>query len=114
MSLDVDSPEPPELAAVDPNEYEDAEVAGGEYRRDDLEALLHEGAWEDAFSEWSDTTDMDEETGRSPSTSDSSPDSTSSGTTSPTASATTLPGSPKTGRSATSTQISTRGDRLRD
>jgi len=61
MSLDVDSPEPPELAAVDPNEYEDAEVAGGEYRRDDLEALLHEGAWEDAFSEWSDTTDMDEE-----------------------------------------------------
>jgi hypothetical protein len=61
MSLDVDPPDPPELAAVDPNEYEDAEVAGGEYRRDDLEALLREGAWEDAFSEWADTTDMDED-----------------------------------------------------
>jgi hypothetical protein len=60
MSLDVDPPDPPELAAVDPNEYEDAEVAGGEYRRDDLEALLREGAWEDAFSEWADGTDMDE------------------------------------------------------
>jgi len=69
MSLDVDSPEPPELAAVDPNEYEDAEVAGGEYRRDDLEALLHEGAWEDARSPSGPTPPTwTRRTGRSPST----------------------------------------------
>ena len=61
MSLDVDPPEPPELAAVDPNEYEDAEVAGGEYRRDELEAFLHEGAWEEAFAEWAAGSDMDED-----------------------------------------------------
>jgi len=60
MSLDVDPPEPPELAAVDPNEYEDAEVAGGEYRRDELEGFLREGAWEEAFAEWTDGSDMGE------------------------------------------------------
>lgn len=60
MTLDVDPPEPPELAAVDPNEYEDAEVAGGEYRRDELEAFLREGAWREAFAEWAAGSDMDE------------------------------------------------------
>jgi hypothetical protein len=60
MSLDVDPPGPPELAAVDPNEYEDAEVAGGEYRRDDIEALLRDGAWDDAFEEWAASSDMEE------------------------------------------------------
>ncbi len=60
MTLDVDPPEPPELAAVDPNEYEHAEVAGGEYRRDDIEALLREGAWAEAFAEWAAGSEMDE------------------------------------------------------
>lgn len=60
MSLDVDTPDHPELAAVDPNEYEDADVAGGEYRRDELEAFLAEGAWEDAFARWAADTDLDE------------------------------------------------------
>ena len=61
MSLDVDPPDPPELAAVDPNKYEDAEVSGGEYRRDELEAFLREGAWEEAFDEWAADSDVDEE-----------------------------------------------------
>ena len=61
MTLDVDPPDHTELAAVDPNEYEDAEVSGGEYRRDDLEAFLREGAWEEAFDERAAGSDMDED-----------------------------------------------------
>lgn len=62
MSLDVDIPDPPELQEVDPNEYEDAEVTGEtEYRRDELEAFLEEGAWERAFEQWADSTDMEED-----------------------------------------------------
>ena len=63
MSLDVETPSPPELEdAVDPNEYDDAEVVGEtEYRREELEAFLDEGAWEEAFAEWAASTDMDEQ-----------------------------------------------------
>ena len=61
MSLNVDPPAPPELQQTDPNEYEDADVVGDtDYKRDELETLLREGAWEDAFSEWAAETDMDE------------------------------------------------------
>ncbi len=52
MSLSVEIPEPPELNEVDPSEYEDAEVAGDDYRREDIEALLQDGAWEEAFEVW--------------------------------------------------------------
>lgn len=59
MGLDVDTPEPPELQEVDPNEYDDAEVADdADYRRTEIEEFLHDGAWERAFSEWADTTDV--------------------------------------------------------
>lgn len=62
MSLDVDLPEPPEPADVDPNQYEDAEVVGDtDYRRDEIRELLREGAWEDAFEQWAATADVDEE-----------------------------------------------------
>ena len=62
MSLDVELPEPPTLNAVDPNEYEDAEVVGDtDYRREELEAFLKEGAWEEAFEEWTAGADMDAE-----------------------------------------------------
>ncbi|WP_430504952.1 hypothetical protein [Haloparvum sp. PAK95] len=64
MSLDVDPPEPPELSGVDPNEYEDAEVEGDEYRRDEMEQFLRDGAWEQAFEQWAATSDLDEETWR--------------------------------------------------
>ncbi|QHS16346.1 hypothetical protein GWK26_03805 [haloarchaeon 3A1-DGR] len=61
MSLDVPVPDPPELEEIDPNEYEDADVGGDtDYRRDEIEALLREGAWADAFEEWAATSDLDE------------------------------------------------------
>ena len=59
MTLDVDPPEPPELAAVDPNEYDDTEVSGDEYHREDLAAFLREGAWETAFNEWAADSSID-------------------------------------------------------
>ncbi len=53
MSLTVDPPEPPELRDVDPNEYDDAEVIGQtDYRRDELNKLLADGAWAEAFALW--------------------------------------------------------------
>ena len=61
MGLDVETPEPPELPAVDANTYDDVEVQGEEYRRQELEDLLAEGAWTDAFDEWASHTDLDEE-----------------------------------------------------
>ena len=61
MSLNVETPDPPELREVDPNEYDDAEVSGGEYRRDELEAFLREGAWEEAFTQWARGSDLDAE-----------------------------------------------------
>ncbi|WP_267162383.1 hypothetical protein [Halovenus salina] len=62
MSLDVETPDPPELEQMDPNEYEDAEVVGDtDYKREELEEFLREGAWEEAFSQWSEQADLDEE-----------------------------------------------------
>ncbi|MEF8886754.1 MAG: hypothetical protein V5A30_03035 [Haloarculaceae archaeon] len=53
MALDVATPDPPELEAMDPNEYEDAEVVGDtDYRREEIESFLRDGAWEQAFTEW--------------------------------------------------------------
>ncbi len=61
MSLDVAVPDPPELEGIDPNEYEDAEVVGDtDYKRDELEAFLREGAWEEAFEQWAAETEMSE------------------------------------------------------
>ena len=61
MGLDIDPPEPPELPDVDADAYEDVDVQGQEYRREELEDMLAEGAWDDAFNEWRDHTDLDEE-----------------------------------------------------
>ncbi|WP_318570047.1 hypothetical protein [Salinigranum marinum] len=56
--LDVPTPEPPTLNEVDPNEYDDAEVSGTDYHRADLERFLHEGAWDEAFGRWAETSDL--------------------------------------------------------
>ncbi|WP_134669927.1 hypothetical protein [Halorussus marinus] len=62
MSLDVDAPSPPSLSTnVDASEYEDADVQGDDYRRDELEAYLEDGAWIDAFDEWAAHTDLTDE-----------------------------------------------------
>ncbi|PSQ15919.1 hypothetical protein BRD00_12970 [Halobacteriales archaeon QS_8_69_26] len=59
MSLDVDPPDPPTLAARDPNEYEDATVAAdADYRRGEIEEFLAAGAWGAAFREWAAGTDV--------------------------------------------------------
>jgi hypothetical protein len=61
MSLDVDVPAPPELEEFDPNEYEDADVVGDtDYKREEIETLLREGAWTEAFEAWAETADIDE------------------------------------------------------
>ena len=61
MSLDVDTPAPPELQEQDPNEYDDAEVVGAsDYKRDELSQFLRDGAWEEAFQQWAATTELEE------------------------------------------------------
>lgn len=60
MTLDVEAPAPPELdTAVDASQYDDVDVDTSEYRRDELQTFLREGAWEQAFDAWSDETDLD-------------------------------------------------------
>jgi hypothetical protein len=63
MSLDVDTPAPPELdEGVDADAYDDADVAGADdYRREELEAFLEDGAWADAFAEWAAGADLTED-----------------------------------------------------
>jgi len=59
MSLDVPTPEPPSLEPeLDPNEYDDATVEGDDYRREELDAFLREGAWAAAFAEWAASTSV--------------------------------------------------------
>lgn len=61
MTLDVDPPDPPELDVTrDVTEYDDVETGSEEYRREDLESFLEDGAWERAFNEWAEHTDLDE------------------------------------------------------
>ncbi|ARS88355.1 hypothetical protein [Natrarchaeobaculum aegyptiacum] len=65
MGLEVEPPAPPELSFVDPNEYEDATVAADDphevdYRREELQDLLEDGAWNEAFEEWVAETDLEE------------------------------------------------------
>ncbi len=60
MGLDVDTPEPPELREIDPNDYDDTEVADdSDYRREEIEEFLRDGAWDRAFEDWTGHTDMD-------------------------------------------------------
>lgn len=61
MSLDVEPPDPPELNTVDPSTYDDTEVGGDDYRREELEGFLRNGAWEEAFDQWAAHADLSEE-----------------------------------------------------
>jgi len=65
MTLDVDAPSPPELTTGEKSvsDYEDADVqadANASFHREDLESFLHDGAWERAFGEWAEHTDVSE------------------------------------------------------
>lgn len=66
MTLDVEVPDPPSLRG--PQSREDYEAIaepdddpGDDYRREELETFLRDGAWADAFEEWSNGTAISEE-----------------------------------------------------
>jgi len=66
MPLDVEPPDPPALhGPQDPGDYDAVEEldeeTGGNYRREELAALLDQGAWEAAFTEWAEHTYLTEE-----------------------------------------------------
>lgn len=61
MVLDVEAPDPPSLRGPQPRgEYEAVDVtdeeATDDYRREELAAVLREGAWQYAFEEWAEHT----------------------------------------------------------
>lgn len=60
MGLDVETPAPPELDRDTSAEDEDAGMGEGDYRRDELNGFLRDGAWKEAFARWADDTDLDE------------------------------------------------------
>lgn len=65
MVLDVETPDPPPLhGPQDPGDYdaveEEEDPTGTNHRREELAALLHDGAWAEAFEEWADHTYLTE------------------------------------------------------
>jgi hypothetical protein len=59
MGLDVSVPPAPRLnIGYDTDDYEDADVGGDEYRREDLQTFLERGAWEEAFEQWTESAEM--------------------------------------------------------
>lgn len=64
MSLDVTIPEPPDLSnrgRPQDFEWEEETLGSEDFRREDLEDLLQEGAWTEGFDEWTEYTDLDAE-----------------------------------------------------
>lgn len=64
MGLDITPPEPPDLSnRGKPRGFDlDEETLGSEgFYREDIEDLLQEGAWVEAFDEWAEYTDLDAE-----------------------------------------------------
>ncbi|WP_255149691.1 hypothetical protein [Halorarius halobius] len=62
MALHVSPPEPPELESqFDADAYDDVEVMGDDYRREELQEYLEAGAWAEAFDEWAAHTELDED-----------------------------------------------------
>jgi len=63
MALDVPVPDPPSLSGPQTRgEYEaiDNEIVdtGDDYRREEVEGFLEQGAWQDAFEAWTDQVGM--------------------------------------------------------
>ena len=64
MAPDIEIPDPPQLSNRGvPSEFESVEAVGsaGDLRREELEAILQDGAWHEAFEEWAEYTDLTEE-----------------------------------------------------
>ncbi|WP_435154348.1 hypothetical protein [Haladaptatus sp. DFWS20] len=62
MGLNVSAPDAPTLRPeADVQEYDDVSVHGEtNYRKEELETFLHEGAWEESFNQWAEHTDLEE------------------------------------------------------
>ena len=64
MSLDVPVPDSPKLSGPPPgaaySTVSTPEMGGDDYRRDDLAAVLDEGAWADGFEAWAAGTELTE------------------------------------------------------
>jgi hypothetical protein len=63
MTLSVEAPEPPELSperTVDDYDDVSVDVESSEYRREELQSYLDDGAWERSFEEWTDHAELDE------------------------------------------------------
>lgn len=63
MGLDVETPDPPDLTNRQPPSDVDPEAVSdglSDLRRAELEELLRDGAWTEAFREWAEYTDLDE------------------------------------------------------
>jgi hypothetical protein len=60
MSLDVEAVDPPELDPdVDASDYDDAEVVGTtDYRREEINGFLQNGAWAEAWKQWTHGTEL--------------------------------------------------------
>lgn len=62
MALEVEPPDPPSLpVSVSAEEYDDVDVQGQDYRREEIERTLTNGAWEEGFRQWTEHTDVTEE-----------------------------------------------------
>jgi hypothetical protein len=64
MTLEVETPDPPDLSnRGTPAQIEAVDSVGArdQFRRDELESALRDGAWQEAFDEWSEYTDLTEE-----------------------------------------------------
>lgn len=63
MALDVEPPEPPDLSNRGvPGAFEAVEAVGGaaDLHRQEVEAVLRDGAWREGFEEWAAYTDLTE------------------------------------------------------
>jgi len=63
MALDVQPPDPPSLTGPQSRDKYDtidagADEVGDDYRREELEPILADGAWADGFEEWAASTDL--------------------------------------------------------
>ncbi|WP_255196019.1 hypothetical protein [Halorarius litoreus] len=62
MALQVSPPDPPRLeSSFDADDYDDVEVMGDDYRREELQEYLADGAWAEAFDEWAAHSELDED-----------------------------------------------------
>jgi hypothetical protein len=63
MGLDVLAPDPPRLSfGQDADDYDDVTVQTTDYRREELQGFLDDGAWERSFDEWAEDAEIDEAT----------------------------------------------------